>query len=503
MISANVPSSVTSIGTDNQKTYEFPFRIESISDLEITITRIADGEQEVLEVDRYSTLFKFFPLLGGSVTLLPYTPGVDEFEYLDGSGNLKHEFAITVAFKANPNQPSQFTDTNNTTPKALEKRFDGLTMQIKAALAIAMSALRIPDTSEGGGGIDPVFPPLIGNENRGLYVNEDATGFKYGPTVNQIQGLVDQAEAYKNQSGSYATQSQGYANQSRDCRDESQGYANQSLTYRNQANDAAVLANGFKVQAEGARDAAIEAENSAEEWSIKSEGAANRTLYTTIVEVSNLDSPILITNADKHKLYVCDATDGDIIFRLPDMQTVDFDFKIGTLKVDASPNAVRVFSDVVDTINDGPSISSTTIDFGTVVYADLPGTNWKGRYFVRESATIDGGGGGMVIDGTVQAIIPNGKITPIDGRQSVVTVEGSAPGITTANATPIYGTPKNGDIITIRGNSSVNVVKIVNADVDEGFLLEDDFYATKDAQLMVYYDQARKRYYETSRINRL
>ena len=483
MIPQNIASAVTVIGNDTTGLYNFPFRIEAETDLMITIVEEATGTSEEYlggVSPRFEcTEFSRFPLLGGSIQLLPFTPVPGELEYLDIDGFLKSGFSAIIAYRTIASQPTNYVNTNNATPINMEKSLDRLTMSIKAAINLANSALRFAAGEAG----NPVFPPLLGNEDRGVYVNSDASGFTYGPTVNQIQGLVDAAAASAVDASNSATDSANSATAS-----ENSAIASDASAVASQASaDAAALS------ATAASDSAVEAQA----WSEESEAWSKRTLFTALVEVDFSDSPINLTNADKDKMYLVDSTLGAVVFNLPLASAADPDFKIGLVKVDASANTITINNTGADTINGGASMTVSEIDFGVVVFSNFPSTDWTGRYFVKESAVISGGGGGFTVD-ALQTIATAGQLAPVDADQFVVPVIGDAAGENEITGAIFSSNPRAGAMVVIRGTSSVNIVVIRGADVAGGAIMED-FYATAGATLTLYWDAVANRFYQLSR----
>jgi len=186
-VPSNIPAKVSYIGNATTNTYDFPFRAEAISDIQVVIAEVATGEQEVFDGGvsaRFTATWDFFPLLSGEVELQPFTLLPGGLDYLDGSGFLKAGYKIVILYKLDARQPTQFRDTSNMTPVNVEKGLDRLTMAIKAVINRTNQALRLQDSDEG----DPQLPPTEGNENRGLYVNPTGDGFIYGPTASEISG---------------------------------------------------------------------------------------------------------------------------------------------------------------------------------------------------------------------------------------------------------------------------------------------------------------------------
>ena len=498
MIPFNTPASVNYTGTDNLKIYDFPFRVERDSDIKITIY---DSENEatdlVLNTD-FTYVANLFPRLGGKITLTDLGQ-----PWLDASGFLKSGFTIFISFKVNPDQLTLFNDINNQTPKTIEKTYDRLVMNMIGMKENINRALQIP---EGGGG-EPggvEFPPLPGNENRTVVVNETATGFTYGPTTGAIFAAAEasansalESEGHAEDSLDYRNQSQGFSIQSMNYRDQAQGYRDETLTLKNATevirNETSVL----KGETEAFRD-------QAEVEAIRSETAANRTLYSKIVVITSADSPVNLTNLDKDTMFRVDASVGPVNFYLPQMITVDNDFKIGIVKTDDETNAVTIFRTFTDTINDGNSMTIIERDFGVVVFAQKPSTNWKGRYFILESTGNGGGGGGgtFVFDPNVYVVVDDGKIPVLVSSRLMLHCVGDG-GPQDANDSPFANEPVHGQEIVIRGTDSVNFVAFHSVDIDGGLELKDTFYATKGASCTLIYNATTKRAVETSRVDKL
>lgn len=483
-IPSNVPGSNSAAGNDTTGDYSFTFRVESISDLSVSIVEDATGNsQEFIggESARFTLLnYARFPLLGGSIRLQPFTPGPEDLEYLDIDGFLKSGFSIIIAFRTIAAQITQFSNTNNMTPVNVEKALDRLTMSIKACINTVNSALRIATGEQG----NPVIPPLIGNADRGLYVNSTEDGFTFGPTVVEIQGYVSAAEA-----------AQVAAEAAQAAAELAQAGAEAAETA---AETAAIDAQGY------AADALAEANNAqasallSEDYAEESQRWSERTLFSSIVEVDFSDSPISIVNADKNKMFLVDASLGAVVFNLDLAANLDPDFKIGAVKTDATANGVTVNRTGGDTINGGASVSVNSTDFGLVVYSMLPSTDWEGRYFVKESAVIAGGGGGYTI-GALQTLATSDQLNSIDADQFVIPVIGDAAGFNEITGALFVTDPRAGAIFSIRGTSSVNIPVFKSTNVAGGMVLNDDFYATENAILTMYWDSIAQRCYEISR----
>ena len=502
-VAANMPAQVSYQGNDTTNIYDFPFRAELLSDLQISVIEDLTGDQQTFLGDvspRFTAEWLTWPLDGGSVTLEPFTPDPEDLDYLNIDGTLKSGFSLIIAYVAEARQPTLFQNTNNMTPVQVAKQLDRMTMALKATIVLANQALRL----QSGDGSSPVFPPLIGNENRGVYVNATADGFAYGPTVNEIQAQVDAAA----QSASDAAQS---ASDAADQVVLATAQVALAQAAASDAQDQVVLATQAVVDAVAAKDLAEQAvvdaadqvalattqANNAAQSAIDSEIAANRTLFQFIVDLSFGDSPFNITNADKNTLFRVDTTGGDVTLNLPLMSTVDPDFKVGVVKV-ADTNQVTVARDIGNTINGGGDVIITENSFGLVVWPVFPGSDWLARYFILESAAGGGAGSGKFTFAAEQLLAAGGQIIPIASTQQWLPIK-STGGIVTLDTNLFFNAPDDGTTIVVEGTDDTDYCIVPVSDTNGGFIGNGDLFLRKGVNATIVYDETNLRYKEIGR----
>ena len=503
MIPNNTPASVNYVGNDTASTFNFPFRVLKNSDLKVSVFD-ADLVETVLVLNtHYTYTAKSFPQLGGVVTLIAGVfdwitpPDPDPFNTLATGYTLKNQFV------AAPDQIANIKDFGTQAPLKMEQQLDKLVMDCIAILEIANRALLLP---EGGGSENIVLPPFAGNAGKLVKVNDDEDGLDYGPTFSEIEtfktdaeAAADAAEGFKDQAEGFKDQAEDFKDQAEIFKDDAAGSEAAALAYKNQTQVLRDETETIKGEAEDARDQAETFANEAESWADESEVSAMSALYPTVVELTTADSPVNITNADDGTLFKIDTTLGDVIVQLPDMQTVGPNFKIAVVKVDNSPSIITILRYLTDTINNGGSVVLSTVDLGVTVRADLPGTDWKAYFFILESLNSTNGNGGLSIDPTTQAITSGGQVT-LQGstKQQAIYVVGDS-GNQDASPTPFLLNANHGDIIVIQGTDSTDYVRFPTSDVDYGLIMSADFYATKNANVTLFADMIKKRYYQIAR----
>ena len=146
--------------------------------------------------------------------------------------------------------------------------------------------------------------------------------------------------------------------------------------------------------AQAASDFAIEASDSADLSLISADNAlvseqnttfyANLFLFEAFIPVLDLDSPIgPVSNG---ALYLANDANGNIDFILPDITSVDDNWKIAVIKQTASLNVLNVIPFGTDTILLQPTFVATQQGIGVVFFKESP-TNWGSRYFAFTEST--------------------------------------------------------------------------------------------------------------------
>lgn len=198
----------------------------------------------------------------------------------------------------------------------IEERFDKLTMIAQRLQDQATRAVQL--TGAFPASFNTALPPLM-EADRALIVNPTGDGWAMGPTADEIE--------------------------------DAQSYA--------------VAANASAV-------AALASENAAAASEVAAELAALSAVWQTVEFKTFADSPLVLTDADRGKLFSIDASGGAVAVTMPQISTLTFNspYVVGFIKSDNSGNAITLNRSNTDLIN---GATSKVIGFqwaGTVAVPD-------------------------------------------------------------------------------------------------------------------------------------
>jgi len=495
----NTTPTSTYLGNGTANVFPFTFRPLTIDNIRVTVFDSDGMGTELIDSTDYDATYETFPLSGGEVSLINLVK-----PYLNGAGKLIAGYSIFIEYLPVLSQERRFKDYGPHAPIEIEKAADQTTSDMQAMNAKIDRALTIP----GGGSINPVLPPFIGQARKILRVNDTEDGIALGPTVDSIFTALADAQTAADNAAASAVASDASA----DASAASAVLAQDQVALAAQQVTLAVAQVGLAEAARTAAEAqvplaaaqvalATTQASLSEQWAILSKMYAETTQYDSIIELdSAVDSPYVITNADRDRIFNVDAALQDMVFVLPDMSTVDPDFKFATVKREDSLFAIRINANVVDTINGQASVAVNMEAYGFTVHALLPGTDWVGKYFLLETSGSSGGGGtaGYVIN-PVQNIVGNGKIVLSSDKMQWDKVQGSG-GPQTANASPFMAAALDGTVITLEGQDDANYLMIPHSDAAGGCINpgKGDIFLMKGTTVTYMYDLTDDRYKSTS-----
>lgn len=365
-VAYNTPATLEYIG--NGSTYQFPITFPTFEASNVKAEVVdADGVSTPLTLTTHYTLTNIGRTgVSGTLTLVN-----GAFDWIVAPGRLATGYSLFISFDVQAFQPQRLRDAGYLSPEVYEKVLDRLTMNVLAIRDLAKRSLGL---AQGDGSAQ--LPPLAGNEDKILQVNDDASGIEYGPTAQSIfdaaQDAVDAAAAAATSSSTAATA------------------ASNAGTDATAAEGFAVSAAGQALAADASADAAAQSELASSQYVAEAEFWAKFTVYQQIVEITNAESPVTVTDADSDTLYLVDDTDGDVVFNLPALGTTSIAFKIGVLKT-AGANQIQINPNGAETINNGAQELIAIPGIGNLIYAESP-TDWNADYYVSASGGSGGGG---------------------------------------------------------------------------------------------------------------
>lgn len=485
------------VGNDTASVFPFNFRPLTEDNVKVTVFD-SDGVPTVLDYSAdYYVDFNTFPAVGGTVSLVAVTR-----PWLTPGFNLATGYSIFIEYLPVLSQARRFRDYGPRAPLEIEKMEDQNVQDLMAIWAKLNRALTIPG---GGGPVNPELPPLVGNARKILRVADDESGYVLGPTVDSIFTALADAQQAADEAAASAVSAVNAALASANSATLSQAQvqlaADQvalAVAQVGLANTARIAAQQAVVDATAQVVLATTQAELAEDWAELSKQYAETTLYGAVVELNSaVDSPYVITIADKDKIFNVDATLQNMVFVLPDMNTMPVDFKFATVKRDPSLFSIVINANVVDTINGVATVSNNKEAYGFAVHAVIPGTDWSAKYFMLESSGSGGGGGagaGYVIIPT-QDIAASGKILPTSDMMQWLQVQGDG-GPQNADLSPFQAPALTGAVITLEGQDDTNYLMIPHSDTAGGCINpgKGDIYLMKGTTVTYMYDATADRY---------
>ena len=164
-------------GTGSLASYSFDFKITSL--LHLLIIEVDDAGVETQRVRGNDAVYldsvTFDPINGGGTVVL-----VDD---------LPADYKLLILLADDePVQEYEFRNKTSFTLRRFEDAMDAIVGAVQR-LAYRMSTAFTIHELDNDGSFDPVFPPGVADAaGKFLQVNEDGTGFKYGPIVEDLVG---------------------------------------------------------------------------------------------------------------------------------------------------------------------------------------------------------------------------------------------------------------------------------------------------------------------------
>lgn len=338
-------------GNGSLDAYTFDFKITAKTQLLVVVVDADDLEVQRVRGDDvvFLTDVTFDSTLGGGEVTL--------------AANLTsgHRMALLLA-DDQPAQAFEFSNKTSFSLKRIENALDVVVGAVQRLAFRARQAFRIHDLDDETT-FDAQLPPGIAdaaNYNRTFAINDDGTGFVFGPTTDTIAGAV--------------------------------GAAATAVAAAADAVEAAV--------------GAAESEDIAFFW-------GNLFLFENFVNVDDTDNPVALTVAEAGILYLADDTSADVDFTLPPLASVTSAFKVGIIKKSSALNAINVTPDGSETILSFPTFALTERGIGVVFYKDPDlATNWAAKFFAFAESQAAGSlpSGGAAGAALVKASATNGDV---------------------------------------------------------------------------------------------
>jgi len=317
------------IGDGSLDTFTFDFKIES--ETQLLVVQVDSNLQELKRFRGNNTdeigNINFNTMVGGGTVVLTSAP-------------IPGTYLILLLANDAPTQPYEFSNKMSFNLKRIEMALDFILGAVQRLSYRAKQALKIHDL-DNEETFDFQLPPGITDQaNRTFVINEDSTGVKFGPTTQEIANA--------------------------------QSYAESALESATNANSSA----------ESAAESAEEASDSEEATRF----FANLFLFDFFEQVDDTDSPIDVLLENNSTLYLAIDENDNITFNLPDLSTVDENYKIAIIKNSDSENHIEVIPFEDNTVNGATSYEAYQRGIGVVLYKESE-TNWGAKFFAFTEST--------------------------------------------------------------------------------------------------------------------
>lgn len=196
------------VGNGNTAVYDFTFRIFAQTDLRV-IVRDTDNVETVLTITDDYTVDGVGDEGGGQITLVD-----DSQDWIDGDGDLKSGYIITLRRVRPLTQGSDIRNQGTYFPEVHEDTFDHIVMIEQQQQDDLDRAIKLPQTIVASGFDTSLPADIIDTPGATIIINPDGDGFAVGPTADEIdsaQASAIAAAASALAAQNYATKVDGYA----------------------------------------------------------------------------------------------------------------------------------------------------------------------------------------------------------------------------------------------------------------------------------------------------
>jgi hypothetical protein len=168
--------------TGSVDTYAYTFRIFDEDDLTITVKNLSNVETTLTKTTHY-TVTGVGSLTGGNVVLVN-----GAFDWIDGDGDLKQDYTITIRRVLDLIQETDIRNQGAFYPEVHEDQFDKLVMIDQQQQDEIDRSIKIPESVDPSSfnGELPAGVNDPSNAGASLIVNSSSDGWDLGPTVASI-----------------------------------------------------------------------------------------------------------------------------------------------------------------------------------------------------------------------------------------------------------------------------------------------------------------------------
>lgn len=187
MTLASIVSRNDYVGDGSTNVYDYAFRIDSKSDLEVRVLNTSDEEVE-LTVETDYTVDGVGDSSGGSITLVDSSQA-----WINSTGDLTSGYKLTVRRAPSPTQQTSIRNQGTYYPETHEDAFDYLMMCIQDLHDQVARCIKLPVTAKVSE-FDPVLPEsVVGSISASLNTNSAGDGMDVGTSASQaiIAGTVN------------------------------------------------------------------------------------------------------------------------------------------------------------------------------------------------------------------------------------------------------------------------------------------------------------------------
>ena len=435
-------------GNDTTAIYNYSFRVFLESDLTVTVRNTTTDVETELSLTTDYTVQDVGELSGGTITLVD--AGQD---WISGTSNLDTGYKLTIRRIVGLTQNTDIRNQGDFFPEVHEDAFDRLTMIDQQQQDDLERAIKLPETIASSEFDTTIPADFVGTQSLALVSNSAGDGFATGPSISAIEGAQAAATAAAASAAAAATSETNAATSETNAGTSETNAAtsetnagtsetnaaasaaaastsetnaatsetNAATSETNAATSASNAATSETNAATSASNAATSASNAATSEANAATSATNAATSETnaatseanaaasataaqdaaaasqwkdVVYITNVDSPVSITDADSGKLYSVNTSGGNVVFNLPAISglTLSAPWSIGVKKTDTSANTVTINPNGTDVIDGNASATISQAETGLVVIpdADPAPDEWTTLVFGEVPSVFEG-----------------------------------------------------------------------------------------------------------------